>query len=209
MEQIKLFEEMLYPDPRSALWEMVSVQTGERRKITMEDHHRRFSRVKLNSNVPEHVRNGIAIAANLYIYSWFVYAFGPMADLQCLATLELALRHRNGTAANGKKPRFRELLSNAVKQGWLVDAELPVGLIMPEASKDENGQPVDPTGSETNINDPQRRTKELANSLPDWRNIIAHGQFMLFPPGNRLLGLVVAIVNQLWPNPESGPQGDR
>src|SRR5262252_4324287 len=98
MEDIKRLEDVLNPDPRSSMWEMVNRETGARRKISMADHHRRFSGVKLNPSVPEEVQNGIAIATNLFIYSWFVYSFGPIAELQCLATLELALRCRSRIA---------------------------------------------------------------------------------------------------------------
>jgi len=199
MEQIKSLADVVIADPRSSLWEMVNRQTGKRRSITLEDHHGRFSRVRVNEDVPEEVQNGIAIASNLYIYSWFVYSFGPVAELQCLATLELALRHRSAKSDLSKWPRFRDLFSDAVEQGLLVDAGLPPEPVSLQPIDEREDHREGHASAAEGFQDPQQRVRHLANSLPDWRNTMAHGAFMLFPPGNYLLVLVLELINQLWP----------
>ena len=189
METIKSLEDLSKPDPRSSLWEMVNKKTGLRRPIQIEDHYRRFTRDAVNPSVPEDVRNLLVVAANLYVYAWFVYSFGAVAELQCLAALEMALRRRAGIGDGKPGPGLRKLMHRAIAEGWIRDSGLPRPALLPGFQLDSGA------GS----SDPQARVKHMANSLPNWRNIIAHGAYMTFPPGNVLLGVVTGLVNQLWP----------
>jgi hypothetical protein len=205
METIKPLEEILVPDPRSTIWVMVSRTTGQPRPITLEDHYRRFSRVKLNATVPEHVQSGVATAANLFLYGWFNYSFGQVAELHCLATLELALRVRLKELGEGKTRGLHKLMSKAVESGLLTDAGLPPEPIdLAAGSAPDAGEPPQSIHQGTDP-DPARRVKYLTHSLPDWRNVIAHGSFTLFPPGNYMLMLVAALINQLWPDSGTKP----
>ena len=61
-------------------------------------------------------------ARNVYLYSWFVYRFYPVAEHQSLACLELALRERlkeeiRTGEIKGKRPTLRPLLKYAIEHG--------------------------------------------------------------------------------------------
>ena len=197
MEITKTLDQVTVADPRSAMFAIVNRTTGASRPIKLEDHHRRFASVTLNKSVPEEVKSAFAVAANLYVYSWFVYAFGSVAELQCLATLEFALRIRSGDRKNG--PGLKKYLRDAIAKNWLIDEGLPDPVAIPVVKLVDGQILVVPPEAPSAEIDPQARVRHLSNSLPNWRNVIAHGSSMLFPPGNYMLVLVAALINQLWP----------
>jgi hypothetical protein len=75
------------PDPRIA---MLAGQT----QPSLAAHHNDIEAIQLTDNVPEAVAIQFETARNLYLYSWHVYRFFPVAQSQALFTLELGLRGR-------------------------------------------------------------------------------------------------------------------
>jgi len=97
-------EEALRPDPRN---ETSAVFDGEGiRQATLADQHESIRGFELNAVVPHAIRVHFETAKNLYLYSWFVYRFYPIAEQQALTSLEFALRERlllAGEAGKGKR----------------------------------------------------------------------------------------------------------
>jgi len=60
--------------------------------MVLADHHELISAYVLHAGVPQEIV--LQFARNVYLYAWFVYRFYPVAEHQCLACLELALRER-------------------------------------------------------------------------------------------------------------------
>jgi hypothetical protein len=76
--------------------------------------------IELSERVPPAIRQQFDIARNAFIYSWFVYEFATLAEQQCFATLEMALRHRRDpcAAANTiRSPGLHRLIKSAVENG--------------------------------------------------------------------------------------------
>src|SRR5258708_1152361 len=113
-ERLRPPERVSEPDPRTldfVTWD----STGKFRTFEVRDYYASASRLVLNKNVPERVAIQFETVKNLYLYSWFIYRFFPVAEHQALACLELALRMRY----QPKRKRWRglkELLKHAVNQ---------------------------------------------------------------------------------------------
>src|SRR5713101_2321789 len=81
------------PDPRTTAF-VTWDASGTFRTFEVRDYHALVSQLKLSGSVPERVAIQFETVKNLYVYSWFVYGFFPVAEHQALACLELALRTR-------------------------------------------------------------------------------------------------------------------
>ena len=90
--------------------------------MCMDDLRNMIAKIELSGRIPAAIREQFDIARNAFVYSWFVYEFATLAEQQCYATLEMALRHRldPGVPANTtRSPGLHKLLKSAVEQGWL------------------------------------------------------------------------------------------
>lgn len=187
-ESLKAYDDLLNPDGRSAIWVRVNARTGERQSITLEDYHKSAAAIVLNATVPEHIEVHFLTARHLAIYSWFVYRFTMVAQMQAYATLEFALRERFGYSKANKPPAFRKLLDRAISENLLRD----------EAFRDwpQRGMSV------------AAGTKPWVSNLPEvitgFRNELAHGSQTLAPMHFLVLRIVADAINQLYPETETG-----
>jgi hypothetical protein len=144
----------------------------------MGDLHSMMAQIELSSAVPTDIRDQFDTARNVFVYSWFVYEFATLAEQQCFAALESALRRRLfPTPSNeSKSPGLSKLLKMATEQGYLLRKEFE----MPSS-----------TGM-----------GELACSLdflPMFRNHVAHGNIHLLPQGSPdLMRLCQEVIDKLF-----------
>jgi hypothetical protein len=98
-----------------------SAETGELRPMCIDDLRSMVASIELTEHVPPAIREQFDVARNAFVYSWFVYEFATLAEQQCFAILEMALRHRLDPAAPNttRSPGLDKLLRAAVKRGWL------------------------------------------------------------------------------------------
>jgi hypothetical protein len=83
------------------------------RPVTLADRYEDIQSFELNLAVPHSIRVHFETAKNVYLYSWFVYRFFPVAEQQALTSLEFALRERLPPPANTRKGKpKREGLSD-------------------------------------------------------------------------------------------------
>lgn len=183
---------------RDQVHKIVVLEAGQLRELTIEDYYSLIECVGVGPNVPNDIQDHFETARNLFLYSWFVYRFTPVAESHAYASVEFAIRER-ASQAGLKAPRgLRPLLEFAISQRWIVDggfrrykeanAELreslaEQGRMLPEATDD------------------QAYTRSLCETLSYFRNDLAHGSVNLAAPGAALTALRTCadIINQLFP----------
>jgi hypothetical protein len=113
---------LLKADPRFGDFAYRDGATGASRPMRIDDLRDIVVEIELSESVPAVIREQFDIARNAFVYSWFVYEFANLAERQCFAVLEMALRHRldPGAPANTtRSPGLRRLIDSAVERGWL------------------------------------------------------------------------------------------
>lgn len=213
-------ESALKPDQRND-GGSVFVETGVRPK-QLEDQHKAVARFVLHEGVPEGIRIQFETTKNLYLYSWFVYRFYPVAHHHAYTVLELALRERfepELLAAGEKKrkhgPGLKRLLSYVVEKGHLKNENFEVWCHQTRINAKlrtfhEVGEEMERLGlgimevdeSKIEIKDVDRNhdfLETLLETMPWLRNRYAHGSKSLH---NQVLGtlqIVSEIINQVYP----------
>jgi hypothetical protein len=91
----KEIDQILRPDPRI---DATSCRDGTA-AITPAEQHDWIAGVTLTTAVPDMVVEAFDRARNAFVYTYYVYEFAMLAELQALATVEMALRLRLGSRA--------------------------------------------------------------------------------------------------------------
>lgn len=182
-ERLRPAEYLHAPDPRNALTAWCDTTTGFTRQLQAKDLHDAVAGFSLDPAVPEDIAQHFETVKNLFLYSWFVYRFQPVAELQSLACLEYALRERfeneiRTGKLNEKRPGLQKLLRYAV-DNQLVKNE---GFDRWVHSRDPEWDLL----------------ASLEKALPRIRNDHAHGTYNLAPTALGIIELVHEIINQLF-----------
>jgi hypothetical protein len=186
MDKFKNIEEVLTPDDRWGSFVVFNEETREARERVFIDHYNDVANIVLDSTVPEKIVTHFITAKHLWVYSWFVYRFVTVAQLQAYASLEFALRERLGYFDRKKAPGFGKLLTEAVGKNLLHDEGfeniLPqrVGIDGVIKSRSNEGY-----------------VRALATAFRELRNDLAHGSSTLMPD-NTVLLIVAYAINQLF-----------
>lgn len=210
-EALRSPEKIGLPDPRMG--------SGAYALDRLVGHHQAMSTLLLGTAVPEAVRVHFETAKNLFLYSWCVYRFYMVAEQYSLTTLEFALRSKFIAiglidADDGHIPGFRHMLRVAQNKGLVSDARFTpreeaasrlahhrhsVEMIkkMDELGLSEmiyDSSSIKPTEEDLAINWLER----IADSLPDTRNMHAHGTSNLYPTVLMTFVVVHNIIQQLF-----------
>lgn len=207
------------PDPRNE--NSVIIDELRYRPIEIQDYHARVARLALNKEVPEAIAIQFETAKNLYLYSWFVYRFFPIAEHHSLSCLELALRERYGREIpkryfrKSTTPSLKPLLRFALDCGhiknegfseWHREAEIraktryPIDKIREMNEKGLSEIQLD--YSEAQVTDADRDwdyINRLVEQLPSLRNRYAHGTQRLVNAVLETIQIVSEIINQIYP----------
>lgn len=202
MEEFKPLEEVTMVDVRNTYFALRNRITGESRPKELKDHYESVSTFTLNETVPEKVRSRFNTAKNALLYTWFVYGFYPVAELQALSVLELALRERIGEEGlkklkKQKRPLgLRTFIEHAAESKWIRNEDFSAYHRAPmERAKMEydirkteemNAKGMDAIEiSYDEIEVPTENTTDyiaiLLDTVHEIRNIHAHGETMLYP----------------------------
>jgi hypothetical protein len=194
-DEFRSLDQMTEPDARQRCWVIVNPGGGQRPK-ELSDHHAGIKRLSLVETVPEKVRVQFATAKNLLLYSWFVYRFIPEAELKAYATVELALRVKF-SAESDRRTGLRNLLERAVEEKLITDSGYRHHGRIEEQRRELNEllQEASPTVTDE---DSQAYCRILAEMIPHFRNVLAHGKVCLHPHGNLTLELCCDTINQLF-----------
>jgi hypothetical protein len=181
-EKLRPAEYICEPDPRNAFTAWHKPETGEVYPVRASDLHDAVSAFSLNTSVPADVAQHFETAKNVYLYSWFIYRFQPVAELQSLVSLEFALRLRLAHEISSGKIKHKML--------WgLLKYSIENGLIKKEGF-----------ARWVKVNDPEwDLLASLEKALPQIRNDHAHGSYTLTPTALGILELVYEMINQLFP----------
>lgn len=211
-------------DPRSEAFSVLA-ETGFRPK-TIADQHKAVADLTLHDGIPEGVRIQFETTKNLYLYSWFVYRFYPVAQHHAYTCLELALREcfeeellAAGEPKREHGPGLKRLLTYAVEKGFLKNENFEVWRhrtrvnakmrTMYEELEEMSRLGLDQMEideSKVEIKDVDRNHDYLTillETIPYLRNHYAHGSKSLH---NQVLGtvqVVAEIINQIFPKKES------
>jgi hypothetical protein len=189
---LKPFDELLVPDP---IWANNVVQDREGwRSETLADVFAEVQELALDETAPSSVREVFDTARNLLIYSWYAHRFLPVAQMQAIAALELALRVRLGVDAGAKHPpTLQPLLARAV------DEALVVGDRMRHFARRKR-LAADPAMARLSL---QSETSHdfllvLCGSIPKLRNLLAHGDAYLSPFASLTVEFCCDLINQIF-----------
>lgn len=211
-------------DPRNKGYSVLT-ESGSRPR-GLEDHHADIAALTLHEGVPDGIRVQFETTKNLYLYSWFVYRFYPVARHHAYACLELALRERfepELLAAGEKKrefgPGLKRLLSYAVENGYLRNENFEVWRRQTEMRARERTmyeitEEMDRLGlekmeideSKIEVKDVDRDydyLKVLLKTMPWLRNRHAHGTKLLDNHALGTIRLVSEIINQIYREKET------
>lgn len=113
---LKSVDQVLKPDP------LVASSGGRdgNSPLTVEEHHHAVAQIALSERVPSVASEAFDRARNAFLYAWFSYDLGALAEAQAIFSVELALRQRLGERAH-PKDTISNLLEKAVKDGLVID----------------------------------------------------------------------------------------
>jgi hypothetical protein len=185
-EKLRPAEYIYDSDPRNALTAWCDTATGVIRPVQASDLYDAVAAFSLHSGVPEGIAQHFETVKNIYLYSWFVYRFQPVAELQSVACLEYALRVRLGDEIRAgklkeKRPGLQRLMQYVI-ENQLVKNE---GLARWVRAQDPEWDLL----------------ASLGKALPQIRNDYAHGSSNLTPTALGIIELVQEIINQLFASP--------
>jgi len=222
LEGLRPAEYVWEADPRSTMLVRVDLTTGTSRQIELADHHEQISAYVLHAGVPQEIVLQFETARNVYLYAWFVYRFYPVAEHQCLACLELALRERlkeeiRTGKIKEKRPTLYPLLKYAVDNGLVRNegfsawqnrgeinsrARVEMEKLREASEKNLTEFTIDESDIQITAEDLDwDYVKMLPDLLPRLRNDYAHGSTDLHNWSLRSFQLVSEIINQLYQPP--------
>lgn len=182
-EKLRPAECIYEPDPRNGSTAWIDRASGGFRPVKVSDLHDAVSAFSFHAGVPHEIVQHFETVKNVYLYSWFIYRFQPVAELQSLACLEFALRERLeneiGAGKLGeKKPGLYKLVKYAIENGLI--------------RNDGFARWVQAEDPEWDL------LASLQGVLPKIRNDYAHGSYNLMPTALDIIELVYEIINQLF-----------
>jgi hypothetical protein len=196
MEELKVYEHVCEPDPRS-------FSLG----LSLQREHERVAALQLHLGVPETIRSYFNTTCTLYVYGYFYYAFFSLVPFHAAGVAEMALRTIiPWTPANEKQEQrgdhrtLRELIGVAVERKLIRDDGFP-RLIEAQARERELQAAFEKATGRSIPTNTTPFVERFARSLPLLRNTFAHQHShtimtpaIIFP----LLEDSAALVNQLW-----------
>jgi hypothetical protein len=176
------------PDPRNTIMTWLDPATGALRPAKASDLHDAVSAFSLHAGVPQDIVQHFETVKNLYLYSWFVYRFQPVVELESLACLEFALRER---------------LANEIRTGRIKEKHPGLQRLMRYAYKNRLVR-NEGFARWARANDPEwDLLASLETAFPQIRNDHAHGSYTLAPTALGIIELVHEIINQLFAAPNT------
>ena len=199
VEMLKPFNELNEPDSRRLGWSILNHETGEVRPLQFADHYRAIEKITLDSFVPEGIQTLFNTARNVLVYSWQVYRFTVVAELQAYSTLEYALRDRLGIGGNSDGPGLARLLKRAAKEGVLRDDAFAALLSHPHHPVITGNSLID-ANADPLVVAKRGHVAVLSEALPMLRNTLAHGSSSVWPDALSTFRLIAVAINWMYAN---------
>ncbi len=202
----KSLDQILMPDERNLVYERKDHQTGEYRRVEIDDLHEAIGEAKLNSAVPDEVHDQFNLSKNLCLYGWYVYDFGMAASLYGYIAVETALKlkyqqvMKKPPERSGLKRLFRWAIENGlIKDGRYRHLPLKGDKYWDQYLELDRPHLLDPNGTEY-------AAGKLLDAMPSLRNDLGHGSQMLMEPLANVASLCTCAdtINQLFPTDKDG-----
>ena len=147
--------------------------------MELRDYHDIAKRLVLHRGVPQEIRDHFENARNLLVFSYYYYPFHSMAQFFAFISVEAALRIKSRQS----EASFKEMFAEAVKEKWICDEGFTLG------------------GPRKSLADSQPRSycDILSESIPDLRNMFAHGEPLRINNGATTMQICAELINQLFP----------
>lgn len=206
MEEFKSLDEATTVDRRNTYFVFRNRTTGETRPQELKDHYGSVGRFVFYETVPEKVRSHFNTAKNVLLYTWFAYGLFPVAELQVLNALELALKERIGEGGlkvlkkqmkkTGKRLGLQSYIEHAAARKWIKNEDFHAYHRAPYEQAKYNyvlEKTAEMTAKGLNsieldydeVEVPTENTTDflgiLVGTVHNIRNIHAHGEAMLYP----------------------------
>ena len=202
-QPLKQPHEVFDPDPRSTSFARLDA-AGPHSK-TIEEHYRDVAAIRLSGRVPAAIRHEFDTVRNLYLYSWYVYDFTVATDLYAYALMEKIVKEkclRADVPLRGNEG-LKKLLKLCIRQGWLTNADFDRAVAL---ARNELAFPAGESEPPALRSTPRYRPSDtdycehLAESLPQIRNMGAHGESGLSLPASalRTIEICSCIANALF-----------
>jgi hypothetical protein len=192
-ERVKDFAKLGQPDER---WSFIGGMDPDLgfRPITLREIYDGVAAIRVDAPLPEEVATQFETARDLFVYVWFSFNFFIPAQLQALATLELALRHRLKVSHTGRAG-LAKLLWRALSESVLTEADLrDAGVPHPLTKKD-----WEQSAAHGGVLKAWTTYAERAVSfLSGFRNELGHGNRLLFPTSLKVLQVVAVLLDKLF-----------
>ncbi len=189
-DTLKPFDQILEADSIWRGFVLYNRETGTSRDRTLRDHYSGIETITLMQSVAGSVREQFDAARNIFLYSWFVYSFIPIAQLHAFSSVEYAIRIKSG-----KPLMLKAGLELAIKEQWIKDSGFRY--YNQNVRHDMFADDIPPAGS-PDAKDIQAYCKILLDSFPYLRNELAHGNPMTYPGGLDLFAICADLINQLF-----------
>ncbi|MEQ1795335.1 MAG: hypothetical protein ABL970_14220 [Nitrospira sp.] len=186
---LKSFGQILEPDSIWRGFVLRNRETGAVREKTFRDHYSSIETIQISSAAPESVREHFDVARNLFVYSWFVSDFMPVAEMHGFSSVEYAIRLKS----DNLKLMLKNGLELAISKRWISDGGFRYYRIKGESS---DGERVATQSSESE--DVQEYCKILLDAFPYLRNTLAHGNKISHLGGLTTLAICADLINQLF-----------
>jgi transcriptional regulator with XRE-family HTH domain len=197
VEQLKTLAEVSMPDSRRLGWSIRNHATGEIRPLQFSDHYRAIEGITLDEAVPESIRTLFNTARNVLLYSWQVYRFTVVAELQAYATLEYALRERMGIGGNSDGPGLAKLLKRAARERLLSDDTFATLRSHPQWPVFTGNSFID-ANADRQVVEARGHVAILSEALPMLRNTLAHGSSSVWPDALATFRLIAVAINWMY-----------
>lgn len=202
-ESLRSLENLTLPDPR-------------RKEVKIDILQAELAILKLNDNVPEGIAIQFETAKNLFLYSYFVYRFHHIADLQAIATLELSLKTKLDELNIQYRPNcgLAKLLDKAEENLLITTEDIPgyfesatrrakqrhfYKMIQKMHEENLESLEIDESGIAPAPEDYDiDYLKTTFFNLREIRNIFAHGSTSILFPNLNILILTRSLINTLY-----------
>lgn len=171
MEEVKRMDELTKIDERHLLLGQITGRVPD-----LQKRHDFVTAIEMHAGVPDEIRSQFNVAKNMALYQYYFYALAPEVQLKTYTIIEYALKLKNIDAPTPARG-LGELVTTAVKQGWISDAGF---------RHIDQPQPDNPYCA------------GLIKAIPGLRNEAAHGSNTLTPDCLDHLVKCADFVNQLF-----------
>ncbi len=201
---MKDFAKLSRPDERWSIIGRMDRTTGQFQHITLREIYDEVAAIGIQAALPEEVATQFETARDLFVYTWFAFDFFVPAQLQALATLELALRHRLNVPPTTKDRGLAKLLRRALREKVLTEADLREAGVPDPLTKRDWEQSAAHGGV---LRAWTTYAERAVSFLSGFRNELGHGNRLMLPSSLVVLRVVASLLDKLFRNSLSKKPG--